>query len=62
MSRAIRRTPQAPLDIDFSYSQLSDEEMQTCCAAHQQERDAERTGDRARRAKAREFHFVGGML
>lgn len=62
MNRARQRTSLTPLEIDFSYSQLSDDETMACCAAHEQEREAERAGDRARRARAREFHFVGGML
>ena len=62
MSRAIRRSPLAPLDVDFSFSQLSDDETHECFAAYQRERDAERAGDRARLAKAREFRFIGGML
>lgn len=62
MNRTIRRKPLAPLDVDFSFSQLGDDETEACSAAYERERQAERAGDRARLAKAREFHFVGGML
>lgn len=62
MSRPIRREPLTPLDVDFSFSQLCDDETEACCADYERQRQAERAGDRARLAKAREFHFVGGML
>lgn len=62
MSRPIRHKSLLPLDVDFSFSQLGDDETEECCAAYERERQAERAEDRARLAKAREFHFVGGML
>lgn len=62
MSRPIRHTPLTPLTVDFSFSQLGDDETEACCAAYERERQSERAGDRARLAKARQFHFVGGML
>lgn len=62
MGKRIRHQPLMPLEVDFSCSQLSDDETTECVAAHEREREAARAGDRARLAKAREFHFVGGML
>ena len=62
MTRPIRHKPLAPLQVDFSFSQLSDDDTLECRATYENERAAERAGDRARQAKAREFRFVGGML
>lgn len=62
MSRPIRHQPLTPLDVDFSFSQLGDDETEACCAAYERERQAERAGDHARLARAREFRFIGGML
>jgi hypothetical protein len=62
MSRPIRREPVTPFELDFSFSQLGHDETEACYAAYERERQVARAGDRARLAKAREFHFVGGML
>jgi len=50
------------MEIDYSYSQLSSEELSELLSRRQQEAEDEAMKERERNRKIRSFRFSGGLL